>query len=165
MDELNYNGFSNEENEIKSFGELNNTTGENVDANINGDVVENAAQYAAENIIENVDADVGENAAEGFGENVIETPMPPTICDRSLTPTCHKRSLLLNCFWKFLTRSLKSTLPSATKYACNVWRSTVSSAAKMAMFKLLFPSCLKNSKLSLTSDSSAAKSTPSKEPP
>jgi len=72
MDELNYNGFSNEENEIKSFGELNNTTGENVDANINGDVVENAAQYAAENIIENVDADVGENAAEGFGENVIE---------------------------------------------------------------------------------------------
>jgi len=29
--------------------------------------------------------------------------------------------------------------PSATKYACNVWRSTVSSAAKMAMFKLFFP--------------------------
>jgi len=51
MDELNYNGFSNEENEIKSFGELNNTTGENVDANINGDVVENAAQYAASFIL------------------------------------------------------------------------------------------------------------------
>lgn len=60
MDEFNYNGFNNEENEINSFGQSNNVNG----MNINENVIETIAEDVNENMIENVAVDVNENVID-----------------------------------------------------------------------------------------------------
>lgn len=68
MDELNYNGFSNEGNEINTFQQANNANSENI--------VDSAAQNMSENVnesaVQNVLNNVSENAAQDVFENVIE---------------------------------------------------------------------------------------------
>ncbi|HOM02392.1 MAG TPA: trypsin-like peptidase domain-containing protein [Acetivibrio sp.] len=73
MDELNYNGFNNEENEINAFGQSNNANIDNFDQNVMGNAIKNDSENiygnVDEKVIQNFDLNANENAPHVLREN------------------------------------------------------------------------------------------------